>query len=116
MATKAERFRYLAERSGPPQPKHPKPRRDLVVDTSKPGVSATDRKAGGNSTAGRNRSQKALNKSAVTLEDSATGRPSRKSSRRSATHSKSASSLSRRQTRRIRSPKARATRAGARSR
>lgn len=46
MATKSERFRYWTERSGPKKPKRPRrPRRDDTVDTSKPGVSATDRRA-----------------------------------------------------------------------
>jgi hypothetical protein len=47
MATKAERFRYWTERSGPKKPKSPaRPRRDEPVDTSQPGISATDRRAG----------------------------------------------------------------------
>lgn len=47
MATKAERFRYWTERSGPKKPKSPaRPRRDVPVDTSQPGISATDRRAG----------------------------------------------------------------------
>jgi hypothetical protein len=45
-----------------------------------------------------------------TLEDSA-GKPSRKSTRRSANRAKSASKLHRRQKRRLRAPKARAVRA-----
>jgi hypothetical protein len=47
MATKAQRFRYWTERSGPKKPKSPpRRRRDVPVDTSKAGVSATDRRAG----------------------------------------------------------------------
>ncbi|HET9594297.1 MAG TPA: hypothetical protein VFP65_01885 [Anaeromyxobacteraceae bacterium] len=47
MATKAERFRYWTERSGPKRPKQPpRPRRDPSVDTAEPGASAADRKAG----------------------------------------------------------------------
>ncbi len=77
MATKAERFRYQAERSGPKKPKQPdRPRRDVPVDTAKPGTSATDRKAP------RDRSIAAARKAGAVLEESE-GTPSRKSSRRS---------------------------------
>jgi hypothetical protein len=62
MATKAERFRYRAERSGP------KPR-DVPVDTAEPGVP-------------RDRTSAAARKGGAVLEESS-GRPSRKSSRRS---------------------------------
>ena len=82
MATKAQTFRYLAERSGPDRASKPKKRRDAATDTSKPGVSATDRKAGGGSSAARNRSLHAARKGGVKLEDSQTT-PSRKSTRRS---------------------------------
>jgi hypothetical protein len=83
MATKAEEFRYWLERSGPKKPKSPpRPRRDLVVDTSKPGVSATDRKAGP-----RKESVHAGRKAAYVLEDSAT-KPSRRSTRKSSNRQK----------------------------
>jgi len=74
-----------------------------------PGVSETDRKAGGGSSAARNTK---LNRAGMgyTLEDSAQ-RPSRKSTRKSANRAKSGSKLARAQRRKIRSPKARATRA-----
>lgn len=79
MATKAERFRYWSERSGPRKPKSPpRPRRDVPVDTSKPGVSATDRKVGP-----RKPSPKVAKKAAYVLEV-ADGRPSRKSTRKAA--------------------------------
>jgi hypothetical protein len=90
MATKAEEFRYWTERSGPKKSKSPpRPRRDDPVDTSKPGVSATDRKAaprraatGRAETAGRTG-----RKAAHALEESAT-RPSRKSTRKAANRQK----------------------------
>lgn len=82
------------------------------IDTSKPGVSATDRKAGGNSTARRN-SKKNDAGARYTLEDSATGKPSRKSTRRSANAQKPDNQLKNRQTRATTSPKARAGRASA---
>ncbi|CAN5724282.1 hypothetical protein BH11MYX4_BH11MYX4_65690 [soil metagenome] len=113
MATKAQAARAKADRSGPKKAKSPKrPRRDSPVDTAQPGVSATDRKAGGTSTAARNRSKRAGHKAGAALEDSAKARPSRKSTRKSANRSKRDSNLARRATRKTTSPKARARRAG----
>ncbi|MEQ1757233.1 MAG: HPF/RaiA family ribosome-associated protein [Vicinamibacterales bacterium] len=63
-----------------------KQRRDAYVDTSLPGVSASDRKAGGGHSARRNTKARHA-KATVALEDS-TGRPSRKSTRRGANHGK----------------------------
>lgn len=110
MATKAQRFRYQAEREKPGKPKQPKrPRRDTVVDTALPGVSATDRKAGGKLPGERNLSQAAARKASYALEETST-RPSRKSTRKSANRQKADSQLERQQTRALRSPKARAIR------
>ncbi|HTV21285.1 MAG TPA: hypothetical protein VMG12_21510 [Polyangiaceae bacterium] len=83
-----------------------KSRRDVDVDTAQPGVSASDRKAGGRSTARRNSKR---NDSGMTyaLEDSRTT-PSRKSSRGSANHVKAATQLTRRTRRKLSSPAARA--------
>ena len=79
MATKAQRFRYGAERSGPKKPKRPRrPRRDVPVDTSQTGVSATDRRAA----FPRNASRTAGAKAAYAFEP-AKARPSRKSTRKS---------------------------------
>ena len=86
-----------------------KQQRDFFIDTAAPGVSETDRKAGGGSSAARNTKLR-LARMGYTLEDSA-GKPSRKSTRKSANRAKSGSKLARRQKRKIRSPKARATRA-----
>ena len=95
MATRAEMFRYRQERMGPKRPKRPpRRRRDFPVDTAKPGISATDRKAGGNSTAARNVSKSAARKTPYMLEDSvAEHRPSRKSTRRGANKQKPGNSL-----------------------
>ncbi|HEY6098124.1 MAG TPA: hypothetical protein VIW03_01750 [Anaeromyxobacter sp.] len=77
MATKAERFRYEAERSGPKKPKAPpRPPRNSPVDTSLPGKSATDRRAT------RKESAAAGRKAMYAFEASGTGRPSRKSTRK----------------------------------
>ncbi len=86
-----------------------KQRRDVFIDTAAPGVSETDRKAGGGSSAARNTKLRGA-RMGYTLEDSA-GKPSRKSTRKSANRAKSGSKLARRQKRKVRSPKARATRA-----
>ena len=86
-----------------------KRRRDAFIDTAAPGVSETDRKAGGGSSAARNTKLRSAGMG-YTLEDSA-AKPSRKSTRKSANRAKSGSKLARRQRRKIRSPKARATRA-----
>ncbi len=116
MSTKAERFRHATERSGPKQTKKPaRPRRNTPVDTAQPGVSATDRRAGASSTATRNRSKRAARKASFALEDSTTGRPSRKSTRKSANRAKPDSNLKRRQTRATRSPEARAAKSKAKS-
>ena len=79
MATKAERFRWESERSGPKRPPKPRrPRRDDPANTAEPGVSATDRKAA----APHKESKRADRSKAIfVLEDSATG-PSRRSTRK----------------------------------
>lgn len=89
MSTKAERFRYQAERAGPKRPKAP-PRapRKTAVDTAAPGVSATDKRAG----KPRTPSEHAGRKAAYKLETSAT-KPSRKSTRRAANRSKTDSQM-----------------------
>lgn len=109
MATKAERFRAQIERSGAKRPATPtRARRDQIVDTAQPGVSATARKAGGDSTAARNRSKSAARKAGYVLEDSANDIPSRKSTRKGANRLKPDANLHRQQTRKSRSPAARA--------
>jgi hypothetical protein len=83
MATKAEEFRYWQQRSGPKQAKRaPPPRRDVPVDTAKPGVSATDRRAGPRKPSGR------AGKKAVFAFEPSTARPSRKSTRKAANRQK----------------------------
>ncbi len=87
MATKAERFRYEIERSGPKKPKKPPaPRRAKPVDTSLPGVSASARRAG------RTESIRAGKKAQYALEDSA-GKPSRKSTRKASNRQKTDSQM-----------------------
>ncbi|WP_434043341.1 MULTISPECIES: hypothetical protein [Sorangium] len=90
-----------------------KSRRDFPVDTAAPGRSATDRKAGGGSTARRN-TMRRTRKATATLEDSARDRPSRKSTRKSANRAKQDSKLRRRAVRQAATPSARAAKATAR--
>lgn len=80
------------------------------VDTAAPGRSASDRKAGGGSTARRNTKQR-VPRATAALEDSALDRPSRKSTRRSANRSPQGNKLRRRAVRETTAPQARATRA-----
>ena len=84
-----------------------------AVDTSLPGVSATDRKAGGGSTAARN-VKRSTSRATAALEDSATGKPSRKSTRGSANRTKAGSKQGRRAKVRAASPKRAATKSQAR--
>lgn len=84
-------------------------RGDAIVDTALEGVSASDRKVGAFATAKRN-TKLNVRRATATLEDSATGRPSRKSTRRSANRAKSGSQLARKTKRALHSPKRRARR------
>ncbi|MBI2391734.1 MAG: hypothetical protein HYV09_19245 [Deltaproteobacteria bacterium] len=82
-----------------------KKRRDRPVDTSKKGVAADDRRVGSGHTARRNTK---LNMAGMTamLEDSATGVPSRKSTRRAVNRHKP-NQLTKRAQRKASSPQAR---------
>jgi hypothetical protein len=111
MATKAQNFRTEQRRSKPKKERRPRRRRDQPVDTSKPGVSATDRHVGAGSTAARNRSERAGRNPAAVLEDSATPRASRRSTRRSGNRTKRDNSLRLRSTLEVLSPEATARRA-----
>lgn len=114
MATKAQLYKTEQQRdANPPKPQSaPRPRRDVPVDTSKPGVSATNRKAGAGGTKTRNASKRAAKKGGAKLEDSKTGKPSRKSTRKSVKRAKRTSNLERKTVRRATSAKARAKRQG----
>jgi hypothetical protein len=107
MATKAEA--YMAEllrASRPPRPKKVrKPTRDENIDTTLlDGVGSMP----------HNFKHRSDNHGGPVLESSANGKPSRKSTRKSAGHMKAASELTRRQIRRTTSPSARAARAAVR--
>lgn len=83
-----------------------KARRDQLVDTAAPGVSADARKAGGKHTARRN-TKRNMRGMVAALEDSLTGRPSRKSTRASANRSKQGAALTRRVKAEVATPRAR---------
>jgi hypothetical protein len=85
-------------------------RGDAIVDTSLPNVSATDRKVGRQATAKRN-TRLDTRRATATLEDSATGQPSRKSTRKSSQRSLSGTQLGKQTRRTLQTPKRRATRA-----
>ena len=96
MVTKADDFRreqQAKERKKNAKPKKPKKAKRRNVDTADVGVSATDEKRGALHTADRNRSMHAERKASVVLEDSESGKPSRKSSRKSANRLKMAAGL-----------------------
>ncbi len=112
MATKAERFKSETQRSGPKKPPQPKRR---VKKDAPPDEAEGRRVEDAATTAKRNVSKRAAKKAEVALEDSATGRPSRKSTRGSANRGKIASSLERRTQRKVSSPKARSTKNAAKA-
>lgn len=109
MATKAQEFRANQQRATRPvKAKKPKrPRRDLVVDTSKPGVSATDRSA----ERGRNRNALAGRRGGASIEeDGSPQKPSRKSTRKSSDRTKRSTNQQLAAVRKTSSPSARAAR------
>jgi hypothetical protein len=107
MATRAERFKASQQRSGPKRPKKPVPEPpSYQVDTSLPGMSASDRRHGGKSTAARNRSLG--RKATYALEDSLAPKPPpRKSTRISKNRQKGATQLKARVQRAVSSPERR---------
>jgi hypothetical protein len=84
MATKADAFKYLAERSGPK--KAPRARRDWPARPG--GARPADERQRHGRTASRNFSLHAEREAPYSLEDSPAGKPSRKSTRRSANRMK----------------------------
>lgn len=112
MATKAERFKAETERSG--KKKSPQPKR-RVTEKSAPAKKAGRRTDEKDHTGTRNVSKSAAKKAEVVLEDSESGRPSRKSTRKSANRGKQASNLERRAIRTARSPATRAEKSAAKA-
>jgi hypothetical protein len=108
MATKAQEFRIKQQRAAnAAKPKRAKrPRRDAIVDTSQPGVSATDRKAERRTT----RSLRAGRRGGAALEDVPTAKRSRKSTRKSSDRTKRSTNQQLQAIRKTSSPSARAAR------
>ncbi len=106
MSTRAQDFRVQQQRdANPPRPKQPKPKpRNGAVDTARPGVSATDRKVGAGASGTRNLSARSAKKGGAVLEDSATGKPSRKSTRRATGNANRTAELRRQATQRASTP------------
>ncbi|MDP1825937.1 MAG: hypothetical protein Q8L48_21920 [Archangium sp.] len=88
--------------------------RNAPVDTALPGVSASDRKKGGGSSGTRNESVRAGKKEGDALEDSATGKASRRSTRKSVGRVNRTGALRRQATRKASAPSAVASKAAAR--
>lgn len=113
MATKAERFRAEEQRANQLKnqlTKHPPPQH-------KPGsTQALSRRTERIKWLAFNHDQRSDNKGGAALEASATGRPSRKSTRGSSGHIKLSTNLTRRILRRANSPAERAARAQASAR
>lgn len=104
MATKAESYRAAEQRAN----QSTNPKRPSKAPNG-------HHKAGVHGTAARNLKTAASHvKDGPALEDSSSGKPSRKSTRGSAGHIKLATNLQRRQVRRVHSPKARAARSAVR--
>jgi len=110
MATRAERHR-AEEQVSRSQAKPKKTKAHSINRTVGAGTAGVS----GAGTAQHNLSKRSNNKGGPALEISGSATPSRKSTRSSAGRIKSATELTRRQTRRVTSPKARATRAKARA-
>lgn len=105
MATKAENYRADQQRAN--QATRPK----TAASKTEPG----DHKAGVRGTAARNlKTAPSHVKDGPALEDSNSGKPSRKSTRGSTGHIKLGTNLQRREVRRVHSPAARAARSAAR--
>ena len=114
MATKAQTFKAqkMVESHGEKPPTVKKAPRTPRVDTSLPGVSASDNKVG-RGTSARNESARVAKRGGAALEESATGKPSRKSTRKSSGGIKRTTNLQGKATRATTAPKARATKAKA---
>lgn len=115
MTTKSKTFKLQQQRdANPPKAPSPRKRKTSSVDTALPGVSASDRKVGDGSSGTRNLSARAGKRGGAVLEDSATGKASRKSTRGSTGSANRTSALRRQATRKASAPKAVASKAAAR--
>jgi hypothetical protein len=115
MRSKAQDFRqaeWLSKHDRPPQPRRAKP--SDGVDTARPTVSASDKKHPRTSV-GLQNEKKGIQPGPV-LEENHGKRPSRRSTRKSADHTKRTSNLQNKATMKSRSPKERQARNAAKVR
>lgn len=110
MATKAETFKADAMRTahGTPTKKATKAPRNPKLDTSQPGVSASDKKVGAGKS-GRNESKRVEKRGGPALEVSTTGKASRKSTRKSSGRVKRTTNQQEKAMRATAAPKSRAS-------
>lgn len=116
MSTKAEAFLAKQQRKAQPKvaKKVGKPKRNDPVDTSLPGVSATDRRAGHGPSGARNESARGAKKGGAAMEAVDRGPASRKSTRGSAGRADRTSNQRMQATRKAAAPASVASRAAAR--
>lgn len=112
MATKAQQARALQERSGPKRAPKPRKVKPNAVDTSRPGTSVSSRRARGAANGTENESKHGAKRALVVLEESASGKRSRKSTRGSAHGGKPSAQLERAQRQKLSNPAARHSRRG----
>jgi hypothetical protein len=109
MSTKAQDFRVEQQRTAhPPKPKGMKKLRKEAARASDSNGSPAK------TVLPRNHTDRAARRGGARLEESASGRPSRKSTRKSEGHIKLASNLTRRTIRKTHAPKTRASKAASR--
>jgi hypothetical protein len=114
MATKAEAFKaqQMLATHGTQPPKAKKAPRNPKLDTSLPGVSASDKRVGAGSSS-RNESARVAKRGGPALEESATGKPSRKSTRKSSGRVKRSTNQQEKAVRATSAPKSQAAKAQA---
>ena len=114
MATKAQAFKAqkMVETHGAKPKKVVEARRTAKLDTSLPGVSASDNRVGQGKSS-RNETLRVDKRGGPALEDSATGKPSRKSTRASSGRVKRTTNLQAKAIRKASAPSTRAAKAKA---
>lgn len=115
MATRAERYKSEKERSGPKKPPSPARKAKPKKEAEKDVVETTRRVEGSENTAERNVSKRAAKKAVTALEDSTTGKPSRKSTRASKNRGKPSENLERKAKAATHTPENRAAKAKAKA-
>jgi hypothetical protein len=119
MATRAERFKATVERSGPKKkadpPRKAKRQQASKTESSRGKADPERRIEASEHTEDRNVSKRASKKAVTALEDSTTGKPSRKSTRSSKNRGLPSDNLQRRAKQKTTTPEARAAKAKAKA-